>query len=86
MHINPNKAGLALGGLFGAWHVLWSLLVAFGLAQGLLDFMFRLHMLEPLQIVRSFDLITAASLVVVASVTGYVLGQVFAWFWNRLHK
>ena len=30
--INPNKTGLTVGALFGAWHLTWSLLVALGLA------------------------------------------------------
>lgn len=38
--IEPNKAGLELGALFGGWHLLWSLLVALGVAQQLIDFIF----------------------------------------------
>jgi hypothetical protein len=38
--INPNKAGLALAALMAAWHLAWSVLVALGLAQPLIDFIF----------------------------------------------
>lgn len=87
MHeINPKKAGMVLGGFLGLWHVAWSALVALGLAQWLLDTVFNLHMMKPVLMVESFDLMTAVGLVAITSFIGYVAGWVLAILWNRAHK
>ncbi len=83
--LNINKAGLVLGSLLGLLHACWSLLIAIGWAQPLIDFIFRVHMIEPVFTVSSFDFGTAATLVVVTFVIGYVVGSLFAYLWNRFH-
>jgi len=84
--INPNKAALAVGALMGAWHLIWSLLVAVGLAQPLLDFLFWIHFIKPVYVVEPFEFIRAAILVAVTGGIGYGTGLVFALLWNRLHR
>jgi hypothetical protein len=84
--ISPNKAGLALGALAGGWHLLWSILVAVGLAQMLLDFIFRIHFIKPVYVVEPFNASLAATLVVVTAILGYVVGSVFAILWNKIHR
>lgn len=86
MKLNPNKTGLALGGLLALWHALWAALVAIGLAQALLDFVYSIHFLSNPFVVGTFNLMTALTLVVVTAVIGYLLGWVFALIWNKLHK
>ena len=86
MHINAHKAGLALGGLVGTLHLVWSLLVALQWGQLMLDFIFTLHMIHPVYTVGPFVATTAAALVLVTAVVGYAFGYVFSWFWNRVHK
>jgi hypothetical protein len=86
MTINPNKAGFALAALMGAWHLTWSLLVALGLAQPLVDFLFWIHFIKPIYIIEPFGIGRAAILVAVTSGIGYVTGLVFALLWNRLHR
>lgn len=85
-HINPAKAGIALGVLFGGVHVMWSLLVALGWAQPLLDFSLWAHMVSISLLVRPFDLVASMTVIIVATVVGYVLGYLFASLWNRIHK
>lgn len=84
-HINPKKLGLTLGAFFGAVHIAWSLLVAFGWAQPLINFISWAHMMKPMYVIESFDFSTALVLVIVTSLVGFVLGSVFAKIWNRVH-
>ena len=84
--INPNKVGLVLAALMGGWHILWSLLVLFGGAQPFLDFIFWIHMLRSIYIVKTFDPIAALSLVLITSFFGYITGYIGAVVWRQLHK
>jgi hypothetical protein len=87
MHLNKNKVGMVLGTLVGGLHVVWSVLVAFGWAQPLVNLILKLHMIRPtLLIVDAFDFGTAIALVLVTSIVGYVVGYAFASIWNYLHK
>lgn len=86
MKLNPSKVALTTGVLLGGWHLLWSTLVVLGLAQGLLDFIFSMHMLANPYQVTGFDLTKAAMLIVITFVVGYVVGYIFAHVWNKIHK
>ncbi len=85
MKLNPNKTGLVLGAFLGLLHLCWVALVALSVAQPLLDFVFRIHMIDPVYVVSAFDAGTAATLVAFTALIGYVVGVVFAWVWNKLH-
>lgn len=82
--IGANTAGLAVGGLLGLWHFMWSVLIALGLAQPLLDMVFRLHMIQPPYTVMPFSASSAIGLIVMTCVIGYVIGWVFAAVWNAV--
>ncbi len=86
MKLNPSKTGLALGFMIGGVHLVWSILIAVGLAEGLLDFIFSLHMLVNPYQVSEFDIIKAGLLVVITFVVGYGVGYIFANVWNKVHK
>jgi hypothetical protein len=84
--IDPNRAGLVLGALVGGWHLLWSLLVALGVAQPLIDFIFWIHFIKPVYIIEPFGFGRAAILVLVTAAIGYAIGFAFAVLWNRVHR
>jgi len=77
---------LVIGALLGGWHLFWSLLVAVGWAQPLLDFIFWAHMIRSIFVVRAFDPIAALTLIVITSMIGYVFGSSGAVLWNRMHR
>lgn len=78
-----HKVGLVFGSFLGFFHIVWSLLVALGWAQGLLNFIFGLHMIKPVFEVSDFNFTTAAMLVVVTAIIGYIFGSVAAFLWNK---
>ncbi len=82
----PAKVGFVVAMLFGAWHLLWALLVALHLAQPIIDFVFWLHFIKPVFVVEPFSAVRALVLLVTTALIGYVLGAVFALLWNRLHR
>jgi tetrahydromethanopterin S-methyltransferase subunit F len=84
--INPRKAGLVLGVVLAGWHLCWSLLVAFGLAQPVIDFVFWIHFIKPVYQVEPFELVRALILLCVTGAIGFLVGLVFALVWNRVQK
>jgi hypothetical protein len=84
--ISPIKAGLTLGILLGLWHLCWAALVALGWAQGVVDFLFKIHFFAPVLRIQQFDGETAALLVIVTAAIGFVIGVVGALAWNQLHR
>lgn len=84
--MNKNKIGLILGSFAGLFHLVWGLLIVFGLAQPLLDFIYNLHSLNNPFTVMPFDLVRTLGLIVVTFLVGYVFGYVFAMIWNKFHQ
>lgn len=84
--INPNEAGLALGGVIGLWHAVWSALVFLGLAKPFMDFILSLHFLSLTYKVAAFNLTTAITLVVITAIIGYLMGFVFGILWNSVAR
>lgn len=76
--INPIKFGAASAFALGGVHVLWAVLVAVGLAQPLIDLIFRLHFILPALTVGTFDLATAIGLVALTAAIGFVAGYLLA--------
>ena len=82
--VSKHKAGLALGLILGLWHLTWALLVAVGLAQVLIDWIFHLHFIQPPYTITPFRLELAAGLIAVTTTIGYASGWVLAAIWNSL--
>jgi len=86
MSINKNKTGLTFGFLIAFMHLLWSVLVALGIAQIWLNFVLKLHMISMPIIIMPFDIIKALELIVMTFVVGYIFGWFMAFFWNKCFK
>ncbi len=80
--LHAHKVGVALGGLLAAAHLVWSVLVALGLGQAWVDWVFRMHFMTPLLVVGPFAPLTALGLIIMAGIMGYIMGFVFANIWN----
>ena len=85
-HLNPQKAAITVGLFIGGWHLVWSLLVAFGWAQPLVDFVLWMHMLSLPYVVKPFDISAATTLIILTTVAGYIFGLIFARIWNRMYR
>jgi hypothetical protein len=84
--INKNETGLTFGFLISSIHVIWSVLVAFGVAQGFMDFILKLHMINLPLTIMPFNFGYALGLIVVTFVIGYIFGWLMAYFWNKCFK
>ena len=87
MKINVHKSGLVGASMLGGLHVLWSLLVLLGWAQGLINFSSWAHMLKSAPvIIASFNLTAAITLIIVAACIGYCVGYAFATVHNKVYR
>lgn len=84
--IHRHKLGLAVGGLLGLWHAAWALLVVLGWAQPFLDFIFKLHFINPPYKVVGYDPVLAIGLIIVTSLLGYLIGWVLGALWNKVNR
>jgi len=80
--VSKNKLGIVLGGFTGLCHLVWSLLVAFGFAQFLVDWVFRFHFIHPPWVIAPFRADLAVALIAITSITGYLMGWIWAAIWN----
>ena len=84
--LDVNKVALSVGLFVGGAHLVWSVLVALGWAQTIINFILGLHMLSvPVQVLP-FNITTAGLLILVTFAVGYAAGRVFATVWNTVHK
>ena len=83
-HLNPAKSAIAVGTVFGAWHLIWVVLVAAGAAKAVMDFILRLHFLRFDYALAPFDIVTAGALVGITFAIGAFFGLLFALVWNWL--
>ncbi|MDO1558667.1 hypothetical protein Q0812_04395 [Brevundimonas sp. 2R-24] len=84
--VSPLKAGLAFAIVLGLWHFCWAVLVVIGWAQPFIDFIFRLHFIDPPYRIGAFDPATAALLIGITAAFGFIIGGALATAWNWLHR
>ncbi len=84
--MNKHKVGLVLGTFFAVLHFCWVILVAVGLAQPLMNFIYSMHSLSNPPTVLPFNLIHSIVLIILTFIVGYVFGYDFAITWNKFHK
>lgn len=84
--LNKNMVGIIVGAFFGLFHLAWGLLVAIGLAQIFMDFIYQIHMLNNPFIIQPFNLGLTITLIIVTTAFGYIFGWVFAWLWDIVQK
>lgn len=82
MRIEPIRAGMAFALFLGLFHACWALLVALGMAQPLMDFVFRVHFIGPIYRIEPFEIGRALLLVGFVSILGMLLGWLAALVWN----
>jgi hypothetical protein len=81
--LNVHSLGLVFGSGSAFCHILWLLFVWTGAAQGALEFICRLYMVDPPYRIAAFQLSNAAALVALATLAGYAFGVFLALLWNR---
>ncbi len=84
--LNKNKSGLIFGTFAAFMHVIWSVLVALGIAQWWINFIISLHFLNVGVVMQPFALGTALILVVLTFAVGYIIGFIFAAICNFYNK
>ena len=84
--LDEKQTALGFGCFMAIAHAFWSVLVAAGMAQKLMNWIFGLHMLSMPMTVTAFNLMTAVMLIVVTFVIGAVFGYIFATVWNWAGK
>lgn len=84
--MNTHKVGLSLGLFVGLMHLIWEILIFFGLAQDILSFKFSMHSLNNPFVVESFNLGRGIGLVIFSMVMAYIVGSVFATIYNKVHR
>lgn len=86
MKLHIGSTALVVGVFVALMHAIWMLLIFFGVAQLYMNWIFGLHLLTNPYKVLPFNLMTAVWLIVFTFIVGYIMGWVFAFIWNRLHK
>ncbi len=83
--LSTTMTGLVIGAMMGGMHLFWSFLVAAGWGQPIMNFIFWMYFIKPIDLVEPFESTRAISLVIATSIIGFVLGWAAARLWNRLH-
>lgn len=84
--LNGKHVGLAVGSFTALCHLVWAILVGFGGAKPVVDFVLGLHHLSIPYVITPFNVGQAVTLVILTFVGGYVAGWIFTVIWNYIKK
>lgn len=84
--VSKLRVGSVFGTVLALWHLSWALLVALGLAQPLMNLIFRLHFIDPPYQVAPFRIDYALALIGITLTLGFLCGWAVAALWNILHR
>ncbi len=86
--MNKNKSGLIVGLFLALVHAVWAVIIAVIPAQmqSFLDWVFKLHFIEPVWKLTTFNFLNAIFLVIVTFIAGYIFGWVFVWVYKLIGK
>ena len=79
---NTLKFGITGGVALGIFHLCWVVLIGLGVAQSLLDWIFKLHMIKPVYVIMPFSWGSAVGLLILTMVVGFVGGLVVGSIWS----
>lgn len=65
-------------------HLVWCVLVFFGIAQTVIDYLFWIHFIKPTYQIDKFDMFVAIYLLITVSCIGFIVGYIFAKVFNFL--
>lgn len=80
------KFGLTVGIICSFLHFLWGVLVAIGLAQSYLNWIFPMHFISSVYSVIGFNLLNLIILIIMAFVGGFVFGWLGTWVYSWFKK
>lgn len=80
--LNKSRVALFFGTVFGAVHLLWSIMVATGFGQVFVDWIMNLHFVNMTMFILKFDFLKMLELVVLTFLVGLVFGYIVAAAWN----
>ncbi len=81
-----NRPAVAIATFIAGMHALWALMVAIGVGQAYLDWIFPLHFIGTTFSVMSFSLLTALLLIIVAFIATYLAVLLFGVVWTLMMK
>lgn len=84
--LNANSVGFVFGGVLAFWHLIWSIMVALGVAQTYLTWILNLHRISLDVTILPFSLPTAVTLILITGIIGYFIGYIFSIMWNAVIK
>lgn len=85
-HLNENKVGITLGIFFALLHAIWAILVGFGAGQKIINIIMPLHFIDIMVSIINFNFGVAILLIILAFLSGYISGWLFAAIWNLINK